>query len=279
MTSDDRTGADTCVPSAHDLRLVAPAFTAWRPLLTAPVSGATWTGISQTVIGGFLVGTVAIVAVVALSVAVSLAILLVGIPMIVVVLLAVRPFARLERARLHAQLRVSIDSPTYKRPRRPGWWPAWTAVLGDSRSWAHVAYLLVGGLILTAATVIVSVGLSGAVALLAFVLFYGDEVSMPVPVPFMLLAALAAAWLGALGVQAASFGLVRSARSMLGASPRAEAVEAARHAQARADEAEGRAAHLTETRTAAVGAADDERRRIERDLHDGAQQRLVALGV
>ena len=34
-----------------------------------------------------------------------------------------------------------------------------------------------------------------------------------------------------------------------------------------------------ETRTAAVGAADEERRRIERDLHDGAQQRLVALGV
>ena len=35
----------------------------------------------------------------------------------------------------------------------------------------------------------------------------------------------------------------------------------------------------TQTRTAAVGAADEERRRIERDLHDGAQQRLVALGV
>ena len=26
-------------------------------------------------------------------------------------------------------------------------------------------------------------------------------------------------------------------------------------------------------------AADDERRRIERDLHDGAQQRLVALAI
>jgi len=28
-----------------------------------------------------------------------------------------------------------------------------------------------------------------------------------------------------------------------------------------------------------VAAADDTRRRIERDLHDGAQQRLVALGL
>jgi signal transduction histidine kinase len=28
-----------------------------------------------------------------------------------------------------------------------------------------------------------------------------------------------------------------------------------------------------------VAAADDARRRIERDLHDGAQQRLVSLGI
>ena len=40
-----------------------------------------------------------------------------------------------------------------------------------------------------------------------------------------------------------------------------------------------RAGHRLETsRTAAVDSAESERRRIERDLHDGAQQRLVALG-
>lgn len=36
---------------------------------------------------------------------------------------------------------------------------------------------------------------------------------------------------------------------------------------------------LSEARDAVVAAVDDERRRIERDLHDGVQQRLVALGV
>ena len=36
---------------------------------------------------------------------------------------------------------------------------------------------------------------------------------------------------------------------------------------------------LTESRAGAVDAADAERRRIERDLHDGAQQRLVSLAV
>jgi signal transduction histidine kinase len=39
------------------------------------------------------------------------------------------------------------------------------------------------------------------------------------------------------------------------------------------------AAGLAESRTARLRAADIERRRIERDLHDGAQQRLVALLV
>jgi signal transduction histidine kinase len=38
-------------------------------------------------------------------------------------------------------------------------------------------------------------------------------------------------------------------------------------------------AELEASRTRIVAAADAERRRIERDLHDGAQQRLVALGL
>jgi signal transduction histidine kinase len=38
-------------------------------------------------------------------------------------------------------------------------------------------------------------------------------------------------------------------------------------------------AELTASRTRIVAAADDTRRRIERDLHDGAQQRLVSLGL
>jgi signal transduction histidine kinase len=40
-----------------------------------------------------------------------------------------------------------------------------------------------------------------------------------------------------------------------------------------------RVSQLETSRTAAVDSAEDERRRIERDLHDGAQQRLVALAV
>ncbi|MEU0880210.1 histidine kinase [Lentzea sp. NPDC005914] len=40
-----------------------------------------------------------------------------------------------------------------------------------------------------------------------------------------------------------------------------------------------RVAELTSTRAEVIEAIDDERRRIERDLHDGVQQRLVAIGM
>ena len=43
--------------------------------------------------------------------------------------------------------------------------------------------------------------------------------------------------------------------------------------------ADRRVAELEESRAAAVDSAEAERRRIERDLHDGAQQRLVALAM
>lgn len=57
----------------------------------------------------------------------------------------------------------------------------------------------------------------------------------------------------------------RAARALLGPS--------------RAEELEHRVEHLAQTRAGAVDAADAERRRLERDLHDGTQQRLVSLAL
>jgi len=58
---------------------------------------------------------------------------------------------------------------------------------------------------------------------------------------------------------------VRAARALLGPS--------------RAEELEHRVEHLTQTRAGVVDAADAERRRLERNLHDGTQQRLVSLAM
>jgi signal transduction histidine kinase len=49
--------------------------------------------------------------------------------------------------------------------------------------------------------------------------------------------------------------------------------------EARLEEIEGRAAELRASRQRIVAAQDGERRRLERDIHDGAQQHLVALAV
>jgi len=50
-------------------------------------------------------------------------------------------------------------------------------------------------------------------------------------------------------------------------------------APSESDALRARVATLQTSRTRVVQAADDERRRIERDLHDGAQQHLVALAM
>ena len=49
--------------------------------------------------------------------------------------------------------------------------------------------------------------------------------------------------------------------------------------QASLDELRRQATELRASRARVVAAADAERRRIERDIHDGAQQRLIALAV
>jgi signal transduction histidine kinase len=47
----------------------------------------------------------------------------------------------------------------------------------------------------------------------------------------------------------------------------------------RARQLRERVDHLRDARQRIIAAADAERRRIERDLHDGAQQRMVAVAV
>ena len=56
-------------------------------------------------------------------------------------------------------------------------------------------------------------------------------------------------------------------------------VAAALLGPSRADVLEHRVEQLTKTRAGVVDAADAERRRLERDLHDGTQQRLVSLAI
>ena len=187
----------------------------------------------------------------------------------------------IERHRLRS---AGVDIP--RQPRRPGWAsPAGIAdALRAQATWRQVAYhLLVGPALGVAALGAIGVWVAGAVY--ATVYLYGPalppdslvrratypngpviSVHLGVPVGVLMTVAgiaglLAAPWLTA-GVASLD---ARAGRALLGPS--------------RAEELAHRVEHLTQTRAGVVDAADAERRRLERDLHDGTQQRLVSLAI
>jgi signal transduction histidine kinase len=176
-------------------------------------------------------------------------------------------------------------------PHRKGQyrWPTPRAVAEAARSqaaWRQVFYHLVAAPALAvAAMVAIATWLASLVYLFVYVYAWGlsagsmlhrglyrDPSATHLPVilglqvdAWLTLAGVAglfaAPWLTA-GVQALD---VRTARALLGPS--------------RTSELEHRVEQLAETRAGVVDAADAERRRLERDLHDGTQQRLVSLAI
>jgi signal transduction histidine kinase len=216
---------------------------------------------------------VAYVAVLAagLSAGAGLAVILIGLGVLLATLFALRAMAAVERALARELLRVPIHPPIEGGIDVP--WPQriqqW---LRDPVTWKSLVFLLgklpmgivAWGLISLLGTTALVLVLAPVIVAFTPVIFFGWEIDNPaqallgVPVGIVLLLCClhlfnGLAWL---------YGVC--ARVMLGPSTvdlRAR-VEGLRDASARI-----------------LAAADDERRRIERDLHDGAQQRLVALNV
>ena len=206
-----------------------------------------------------------------LSVGAGLAVILVGIALLVATLMALRVMAAVERTLARRLLRISIHPPL-EGGIHANWRQRVQLWLRDPVTWKSLVFML--GKLPMGVVAFAAVGLLGLFSLvLAFapvlvaitpVIFFGWEIDDPV-------AAIAAVpagvllWLCCLHLfngLAWLYGVC--ARVMLGPSSveLRERVEGLKDASARI-----------------LAAADDERRRIERDLHDGAQQRLVALNV
>ncbi|UCN15207.1 sensor domain-containing protein [Cellulomonas iranensis] len=268
------------VPAAVDVQHVAPALRGGRALLLAPVSAATWSGAGQLAVSTLFTVLGAILLITGVAVGVGTALVVVGVPVLLGTLALARVYGRVERTRLAAQLGVVVPppSPAPAGFGRRSWWPR----ARDDRAWLAVAHAAV-----TSVLTSVAVPLAASFAAVPWVLLatpFVDASRQPfdvihVPAYVAVPVAVVLPWVSALVVQLTTLAQVRLGRALLGGRSRADVERAAREAETRANAAEGRAEHLRETRSAAVDAADDERRRIERDLHDGAQQRLVALGV
>lgn len=266
----------------QDLSTVAPALSGGTALLRAPVDPATWRAVAQASIGFPWLLVTGILSTVLAALGVGLLpVFGLGALVLLVVLPAARGFARVERGRLLAQLGVLITpGPARTRPRLRSW-RGLVAATTDRVAWGAVAYAAVA-MPLVALEVVVAWSLGAVLALLLSPVLSWDD-GPSVSQVGLVAAGVVGPWVWAVATQALALVHVRLARALLGLSRvsvevrRAEAeAEQAREVAARAEQ---RADHLATTRTRAVGAADDDRRRIERDLHDGAQQRLVALGV
>jgi len=201
----------------------------------------------------------------------------------VVVMLSLSPvLTRVHRHRLRATAGVDIPP----QPRRGLLtWQGIAAVLRAQATWRQLCYHLLAAPVLAAAAVAaVGMWVIGLVCGLVYLYGWGlppdnglRRATYPVPFPqgtvhpgvpngvwftiAGLAVLLAAPWYTS-AVRAVD---VRAARALLGPS--------------RADELEHRVEKLTQTRAGVVDAADAERRRLERDLHDGTQQRLVSLAI
>ena len=176
----------------------------------------------------------------------------------VLALWAVQGLAALQRSRLHATLGLEIPAASRAAERKP--WPVgpWLA----AATWRQLAFLLLSVLTGVAGGGLVTACWLAPVAALAYLA--AGRPSAAAGAAAVAAAAgllLAAPWLARLVTRADE----ALAWALLGPSHRAELAL--------------RLESLTRSRADIVAATDAERRRIERDLHDGAQQRLVSLAM
>jgi signal transduction histidine kinase len=183
---------------------------------------------------------------------------------------------RVQRHRLRTT--AGVDIPPQPKRRGP-FWVRFALLVRSPATWRRLCYhLFAAPLLAVAAAVAVCAWLAGLFYGLGYcyawalgqnsLLYRATYASTAHHHPFGIFLTLAgiaslfaAPWLTA-GAAAAD---ARLARALLGPS--------------RADELEHRVQQLTQTRAGVVDAADAERRRLERDLHDGTQQRLVSLAI
>ncbi len=243
--------------------------------LRAVVSPATWLAAIHLMAGLFIgvVGFTLAVTGLVTGIA-TLPALLAGIPLLALTLWLCAVFARAERARFALLLGRDIPAPPV--PEGGSLWHRMWRILRSAPAWRSVAYALVRFPLGLAEMVLVTIVWSVALALLTVPAY-----NSVLPGGGAHLGGFTLRGAGPVTV-AALAGLVL----LLAAPPFSRMLAAADAAVAgwligSGDRAEltARIGELETSRARVVDAAEAERRRIERDLHDGAQQRLVSLAM
>ena len=206
------------------------------------------------------------------SVGIALAIIWIGVPILAATLVVQRWMARFERRRAAIALREPIPA-SYLQPHRKGMLAYIHTTIGDSATWKDMLWLILvlpllglAGFIVAVCTWSIGLGMlflpawywaAGTTGVEAGVVNVDtlDEAWIGIPIGLVILTITVPLTRG-LGL-----GLARLGRVLLQPSERRRVVE------------------LERTRAGAVDSQAAELQRIERDLHDGAQARLVALAM
>ncbi len=233
---------------------------------------ATWRGNTYLLVS-FPVGIASFVFLVTgISVGAGLAIVWVGLPILAATLVGSRWMARFERRRAAITLGEPIPS-TYLTPHRRGLLGWLHTAIRDSATWKDLLWLLILLPALGLAGFTLSVCLWGSsLGLVLLPAWYWAVGDTGVDLGAVNVNTLDEAWIGIpVGLvlltftvpltRLAGIGLARLGRGLLAPSERRRVVE------------------LERTRAGAVNSQAAELQRIERDLHDGAQARLVALAM
>ncbi|MFF7216622.1 sensor domain-containing protein [Streptomyces sp. NPDC008238] len=225
---------------------------------------------------GVVAGAVALVAIVTAAAAgAALAVVLVGLPLLVLTALAGLPVAALERARLRLVDRDPVPG-AHLPPARGGLWAWLTMRLRERATWRELGHaLLLAGLLWPVDALAVVVALAVPLSLVATpVLMAGVGAGHEAKV---LKQWTVTTWPAAWGTALLGLLLLALGTYVLGVAAGARAGLTRLLLTPRDRGLGARVVELTRSRVRLVDAFEAERRRIERDLHDGAQQRLVAL--
>ncbi|WP_037671169.1 sensor histidine kinase [Streptomyces afghaniensis] len=222
---------------------------------------------------GVVTGVVVLVGIVA-SAAVGgvFALVLVGLPLLLCTVLAGIPVAAVERHRL----RLIDPEPApgqHGTPGEPGLRAWLTTRMRERATWRELGHaLLFAGLLWPVDALAFAAFLLGPLSVVATPLLmavFGEAKVLKVW--------LVTTWPAAVGFAALGLLLLALGAYLLGVAAGARAGLARLLIAPREADLGARVVELARSRVRLVDAFEAERRRIERDLHDGAQQRLVAL--